>query len=382
MRDQLVIARHGGPLALLAADWARLVERDHPGAPFRSFPWLSTWWKTIAPQAEPHVLVAREGAEVVGLLPLYEERAALGGRRLRLMGDGLIGSDYLGVVARGDDEARLADAFAAHLAALDADELALDGVLDGDPLAGALAAHLPRVAAQPWLVCPRVATRGDFDDYLFALPDGAGAQWQRRRRWLARRPGHRIERLETPGAVERGLEILFALHHERWSVDGGSDAILGPRIERFHVEAGRALAELGWACVYVLSVDGGPRAALYGFRHGRRFAFYQAGHELEWRPRSVGTVLLGHVIGDCFAGGLEEFDFLRGDEPYKARWATSARVISRVHAVGGGLRPWLVGRGQAAWRALRAGARRALPPGAVAWVRARERAHRREGSGA
>ena len=36
-----------------------------------------------------------------------------------------------------------------------------------------------------------------------------------------------------------------------------------------------------------------------------------------------------------------EFDFLRGSEPYKFRWATGERRTVRVRAVGAGLRPWL-----------------------------------------
>jgi len=144
-----------------------------------------------------------------------------------------------------------------------------------------------------------------------------------------------------------------------------------PAVEAFHRESSRGLAGLGWARVYLLHADGAPRAALYGFRHGRRFAFYQAGHDPEWRARSVGTVLLGHVIRHCFAEGLEEFDFLHGNEPYKLAFANGARRTVRLTASSPGLRPWLRERGRTMNGAARTVAKRLLPEGMQDWLRRR-----------
>jgi CelD/BcsL family acetyltransferase involved in cellulose biosynthesis len=362
----LRIERHTGELSALAGDWRRLVDPAHPGAAFRSFAWISSWWKKASPGGEQHVLVARDGAEIVGLLPLYCE-PTLGGPQLRLMGDGAVGSDYLGVVARAADQARVAVACAHHLDG--AGELLLDGLAEDDPLLPPLAAG---ALIEPRYRCPFVRTADSFDAYLATLPDGTGAQWLRRRRWLEKRPGYRVDVLaapDEPDGIVRGIEILFELHRKRWALEGGSDAIYGPRTEAFHRTAARRLAAEGWAQVFVLSVEGAPRAALYGFRHGDRFAFYQSGHEPAWRPRSVGTVLLGEVIRRSFADGLREFDFLRGAEPYKFRWATGWRETVCLRVPGRGLRPWLAERGRGAWAELRRAGRRSLPAPAVEWLR-------------
>src|SRR5262249_15622333 len=101
--------------------------------------------------------------------------------------------------------------------------------------------------------------------------------------------------------------------------EAGPTAAPGPRGGGSHAGGAGAWASLGWPHLLVLHVEGAPRAALYGLCHGDRFAFYQSGHEPAWRPRSVGTVLLGHVLRHCHAAGLREFDFLRGSEPYKFR---------------------------------------------------------------
>jgi CelD/BcsL family acetyltransferase involved in cellulose biosynthesis len=364
----LSIAPHSGPLADLEAPWRALLDAAHPGAPFRSYPWLSSWWSLASPKGEAHILVARNDSEVVGILPLYAAPASFGGRRLRFFGDGIVGSDYLGVIARPADADRCARAFATHLLSRGA-ELELDDLDAGDPLVAAVA-EAEGAAIAPRYLCPFVTTRGDFDDYLEALPDGIGAQWHRRRKWLEKRAGHRIEVLATPDEIARGLDALFELHRRRWALEGGSDAIDGPTVEAFHRAAGRGMAEAGWARIYLLHVEGAPRAALYGFRHADRFAFYQAGHDPEWRPRSVGTVLLGEVIRRCFAEQLAEFDFLRGSEPYKLRWATGHRETVRLQQRGAGLGPWLDHEGRALYWRARHGLKRAFPTSALDWLRA------------
>jgi CelD/BcsL family acetyltransferase involved in cellulose biosynthesis len=369
------IAVHTGPFTALEGAWTALNDPRHPGAAFRSAAWLATWWNSGSANGEPHVLVARQAGEVVGILPLYAEPTALGGRRLRLMGDGIVGSDYLGVVARARDLVPLGRAFAEWLARAPVDELDLDGLSADDPLVAPLeAAYGRRAEVLPRYLCPHVRFGATFEAYFSALPDGIAAQWQRRRRWLEGRPGYRLDHLRTPAEIAVGMELLFDLHRRRWALDGGSDAIDGPRVESFHREAARRLASLGWAHLFVLHVEGAPRAALYGFRHGDRFAFYQSGHEPAWRPRSVGTVLLGHVLRLCHSEGLSEFDFLRGSEPYKFRWATGVRQTVRVRARAAGLRPWLNARGEAAIGELRRTVRRALPE--PVWELAR-RARRR-----
>jgi CelD/BcsL family acetyltransferase involved in cellulose biosynthesis len=243
--------------------------------------------------------------------------------------------------------------------------------LSADPLLTALAAALgpARATVEDRYRCPHVRRAGDFATYLAGLPDGTGAQWQRRRRWLEKRPGFAITELGAPDAVAAGLDALFALHHQRWSDAGGSEAIDSPAVEAFHRAAARRLAARGWARLYLLSVAGAVRAALYGFRHGDRFAFYQAGYDPDWRQRSVGTVLLGHVIERCFSEGVAEFDFLRGSESYKLKWANGWRHTVRLRAPGPSLRARLWQRGRAGARALYRGAKGALPAPALAWAR-------------
>lgn len=367
----IVIAPWRGDLTALASTWRELADASQPGAPFRSWAWLSSWWKTFSAGKELVVLVAHRQGRSVGLLPLFSTPSPLGGRRLAFLGEGIVGSDYLGLVCAAGAEAELADAFADYLERATFDELDLDGLLPANPLLIAVRGHLSpeQVTLTERYHCPHITLTGDFETYLKALPEGTGQQWKRRLRWLEKRPGFAIETLTTPDDIARGLKTMIALHHRRWAVEGGSDAIDSPDVERFHERAGRALAEAGWARLYLLNVEGETRAALYGFRHGDRFAFYQAGYDPDWRQRSVGTVLLGHVVQRCFAEGVAEYDFLRGTEPYKLKWANGERLTMRLRARDNSLRAKLHDTGRTLYWRLREASKRALPAETLAWAK-------------
>jgi CelD/BcsL family acetyltransferase involved in cellulose biosynthesis len=370
-RLPLEVTVHRGDPADLNDVWMTLADPLHPGAAFRSAAWLAPWWKSHSHGHAAHILIARRGTRPVALLPLYRE-----GRRYRLMGDGVVGSDYLGVIAHRENLDEASRILAFHLATLDADEVELDGLDADDPFINALgAAFGPRVAVEPRYLCPRIELRQSFSSYLHALPDGIGEQWHRRKKWLEKRAGYRLDVLRSPAEVAAGMESLLALHRRRWEIEGGSDGIT-PAVEEFHRDAARRLAALGWAVLFLLHAEGAPRAALYGFRHGDRFAFYQSGHEPEWRPRSVGTVLLGHTIRWAADQGCSEYDFLRGDEPYKLKWANGARRTVRVRVVGAGLGPWLRDWSRRSLGDLRNHVKRALPAETLEWLRRARRSWR------
>jgi CelD/BcsL family acetyltransferase involved in cellulose biosynthesis len=370
--EALTVALHSGGIDALAPAYELLGDERHPGAVFRSFAWQAVWCRHFGAGRALHALLVRDGDALIGLLPLYRAPTALG-PELRLVGDGVVGSDYLGPICRPGDEAKVAAACAAALAR--APRVDLRGLSDADPLARVLlsSARAEKSAGAP---CPFVRVDGSFERYLAARPLGTGAQLRRRRRWLSERPGYRFEAHADAGAVACALEPFFALHAARWALDErGSQAIDTPAVAAFHRDAARALAERGWARLYLLCVEGAPRAALYGFSCGGRLVYYQSGHDPQWRRRSVGSVLLGLVLERAFADGLREVDLLHGDEPYKRRWATDERRLCRVTSRGPGALPWLRERVRAAAVALRRAGRSALPPALLAaGYRARRRA--------
>jgi CelD/BcsL family acetyltransferase involved in cellulose biosynthesis len=71
----------------------------------------------------------------------------------------------------------------------------------------------------------------------------------------------------------------------------------------------------------------------------------------------------------CFAEGVAEYDFLRGSEPYKLKWANGARQTVRLRARDASLRARLHDTGRTLYWRLREASKRALPPETLEWAR-------------
>jgi len=122
---------------------------------------------------------------------------------------------------------------------------------------------------------------------------------------------------------------------------------------RFHLLAARRMAEAGMARIYRLVADGVNAGLQYDLVLGDRIFFYQSGI-VPGAGRSPGLTVLGQAIRSAATEGFREFDLLRGDEPYKDRFATGTRHDLRLLALRLTPRAALYG---GAWAAGKAGRR-------------------------
>jgi CelD/BcsL family acetyltransferase involved in cellulose biosynthesis len=120
----------------------------------------------------------------------------------------------------------------------------------------------------------------------------------------------------TPDALDRELDTLFALHAARRPE--GSRFL---RNAEFHREFAAIARDRGWLRLWFLEVDGRAVASSLGFRYAGVEFDYQGGRDPSWNGSSVGLVLLAHSIRCALEDGVREYRFLRGDEPYKYRFA-------------------------------------------------------------
>ena len=363
-------------LAGMRAEWDALLDASNAGL-FNAWEWLYPWCRRIATDRRPLVLTARDrtGA-LVGLLPLSVEYRSVGGlpvRRLSFLGETHVGSDYLDVVAKRGQEREVARHFARMLHALrdEWDVLDLTDLREGSPPVDILREVFSdsdvRVAER--YVCPydTLDPNESFDAFLKRT--GRRDNFLRRRKWLEKQEGYRIEKTEAPGELAGPLTDFFRLHSARWASDGGSQGIKGPGVEAFHRDATQLLAERGLLRMYTMKVGGRAVASVYGMVHRDSFIYFQSGYDPEWRNRSVGLVLVGETFRDAMASGLKEYDFLRGTETYKSDWVTKQRhtVSVRVHA-GTWAGRWFT-RSEELAREVRNGAKAVMPDTLVEKVR-------------
>jgi CelD/BcsL family acetyltransferase involved in cellulose biosynthesis len=381
--DRLVVERVTAiaDLERLTGAWDDLLDETSVGAQFRSAAWLLAWWHHFSEGKLLHVYTVWRGASLVGLLPTYRVQTPLGGWQIRLLGDSIVDSDYLGMVANREHATEVARSLA-HTLVCAEDDLEFDGLEAGDVMLGALeraaaevGASLSRTALAP---CPFVSIHdaGEYGAWLAARPNRVGPRLAASQRWLAKQPAGHIEVLSREEDVLAAADAFWRLHHARWAAQGGSDAVYDTETAAFHTTSLRALARRGWARLYLVYVDGQPRAGLYGFELGGRFSYYQGGFDPSLRQRSLGMVALHAALQDAFERRFVEFDFLRGDETYKRLYSRTSRELVRINVASGT-------RGRASFTAYRtrAAARRVLrgvvPPNVVQWVRRLQRTRRR-----
>ena len=282
------------------------------GNVFATFEWNALWWRHFGADRELRVLVcARPGSGAAAIVPLYVWRRRPV-RILRLLGHGP--GDELGPVCAPAERSLAADAVRGAPARLGADVLlaeCLHGDADWPALLGG---RVVKREASPALALPP----GSWEDFLRTRSANFREQVRRRERRLAREHELHFRLAHDPDRLDDDLSTLFALHRARW---GAQRTAFGPDTHAFHRAFARAALARGWLRLWLLELDGVPRAAWYGLRFGNAEAYYQSGRDPAWDRHSVGFVLLVHSIRAALEDGMREYRFLRGGEEYKARFA-------------------------------------------------------------
>lgn len=293
---------------------------------FATWEWNETWWRHFAGDGEPTFLECRDPGDSApfAILPLYETR--LGPVRvLRLIGHGP--GDVLGPICAPSDDARAGRALREALRRAGGPSLLLAERLPGGPSADVVAGEILNREANPTL---EIQGRS-WEEYIKTR--------SRNLREKLRRSGRKIQQSHAVTyrlcndrmRLDLDFKDLMRLHRAQW----GSSNFAKERVVAFHHELISALSDRGWVRLWIMEVDGEQAAAWYGFRFQGIEFFYQSGRDPRFDSHSVGFLMLVHTMKAAFEDGLDRYAFLRGDEPYKGRFATADAGLE-THALGRG----------------------------------------------
>lgn len=371
-------------LRQVAESWNSLAA----GVPFRSWEWLTSWWKHYGTTAsrELYTLVVHTNDAVVGIVPWYAERTFSQGRILRFLGDGEVCSDYPGLLVEPDHADAVAMAVAQWLTdaadgirepslaraswasspdasgATAADRwnlLLLEAVPEADSgvarLVHELAKHGNTVHRRPGPNCWKITLPQSWDEYLATMSKSHRKQTRRveRRAWESG-----LATLHTATNSEEldlGLNVLVDLHARRRQSLGESGCFASPRFAGFLREVAERLFASGRLQLCWVEWNHRPIAAEFQLLGDAVTYAYQAGIDPEAMSDEPGRMIQIATIRAAIERGDREFDFLRGDEPYKAHWraepgATSEiRVVPRQAVAQLGHRVWIVGQALKGW---------------------------------
>jgi CelD/BcsL family acetyltransferase involved in cellulose biosynthesis len=335
-RPSVELLRRPEQFLALRSEWTELLRESAADNLFLTWEWLHTWWAHLGRSRQLALVTIRSGDRLLAIAPLAQQAwrpAALQFMpQLELLGSGDVGSDYLDVIVRRGAEATVMSVISEELGRRGA-VLHLPQLANGHSMAGRLASRLQHKGWQLRIsrtdVCPYIPLVGHtFESYLSTLGSSHRYNFRRRLRQLQR--GFRTEfaRVATETERREALALLVALHNDRWRPRGGSTAFYAPELLAFHDELTRRMLECGWLRMFVLSLDGTPVSALYGFSYHGKFYFYQCGFDPAYARYSVGLVTMGLSIAAAIDDGAAEFDLLHGDERYKFLWARAAHPLT------------------------------------------------------
>ncbi|MBZ0158498.1 MAG: GNAT family N-acetyltransferase [Alphaproteobacteria bacterium] len=316
-------------LEALGREWSLLWERCPSATPFQSPEWLLPWWRHFGNDGLMTLAIRRRG-RLAGIAPLFLFRHPEHGfRQVSLLGSGI--TDYLDFLLEPEAEEEGTRAVFEHLLSQksrwdvgDFQELRGASPLLSSPGIPGLLMQKTAMEACPVLTLP---------DTRAAFRAGLSARLRKELRYTRNsieRAGGAYTETATGTTRQEFLEILFRLHRAAWEERGEGGVLAGPGIQAFHREVSAGFLERGWLRLSVLYIGGSVSAALYSFAARERLYCYLSGFDPRASLYSPGKFILWHAIEDALAGGIREFDFLRGREEYKYTWGARNRTNYRL----------------------------------------------------
>jgi CelD/BcsL family acetyltransferase involved in cellulose biosynthesis len=297
-----------------AAQWDQLVDASPLPSPF-----LRSWWLTGAGGPGRQFLLIVDGAHLLGGLAVENRHPMLS---VRMMGDGSLCPDHLDLLAAPGHEAAVVSLLRDWLCRPGGRLLDLKGIRAGSRLIEALPGH---ARCEATAVAPFTPLPDSPEAYRATLP----SQFRRNLRASANRLAAEGVTHQTfrGQAVPARLGVLRDLHQSQW----GNRSRFLPIFDRFAAGfAGGCAADE--VAVHELRNDSLVVATVTAFEVAGRVSLYQSARLTDRRWRDATTVLLAAILDDACARGFAEVDFLRGDEPYKGRFAPNHREMVRLVA--------------------------------------------------
>jgi len=313
-------------LEALSADWDRLWRADPQAELFQSFAWARAWWQAYRNRFTLCVLCVSDGKRVIGIVPLVRQ------------GDTIVflsqrQSDYCDILC---EENRTEEVLAICFEKL----FQLPGwkncLLRNLKPEGQLLRHwraLPpkirrRLQVFPGEDCKTIL----LDKDRSILPSLIQKDHTRRRLNKLRKAGSLTFRhIENRAEAQQQLDYFFQHHVRRHALTGKRSFAESPELRQFLRTLVEELDLTNTLRFGVLELDGRPLAWHLSFQVNGKLAFYQQTFDVEAWDYAPGEVLVHQLLVYAQNHIEREFDFTRGDEPFKARFTTHIRKTYSMH---------------------------------------------------
>jgi len=331
-------------LATYREEWNLLVKCSASQVPFLTFEYLQAWWETRGggewPDESKLVLVAAfQDQTLVGAAPLFLTNNSPGQPVMKFIGAVEV-SDYLDFIAHSQDLPTFITGLLDFLASDPGiplwESLELDNLLEDTPTLSILETEAEE---RGWTVnkahlqpAPYAQLTEDFESYLAGLDK---KQRHEIRRKIRRIEGELNDVQLTFTTNAEDLEADIDAFIEMMAQDPNKKIFLKDKMRQHLHRTAQVAFDHHWLQLSFLTLDGKKAAAHMSFIYDNRIWLYNSGWEWAYRDFSPGWVQLAYLIRWATENGIEVFDFMRGDEPYKYKFGGVDRHVWQVRLTPG-----------------------------------------------
>jgi len=312
--------------------WNRLLEESGSNNIFLTYEWVSTWWGIFRDKKKLLVLLLYDGDDLIGIVPLFRTRSFF--RKIAIIGSDL--ADYQDFIILRKRQECMAAIF----------QFLYEQMTQWDMLE---LAHVPETSPnhefflyestnpvncfryEKQNVAPFLPINdSSWDEYFGGLKNHFRRNLRRRVRQLEE-IGYRVQQCEADDEIEKSLAALFEFKVKQFKRKNSVNFLQCQRVKQFYMEIAKELCHKGWLNCTYLEIGDAIAAAQLSFIYDNKCYAYLTAFDHDHYPNyAVGRVLHLHLLKQCFADHLQEFDFLLGGEQYKFDWTTFMRNLYRL----------------------------------------------------
>lgn len=309
----------------IGEEWETVLSDSPVNSLFLTPQWQEVWWETFGDGRSMVGFYLTEAEEVTAIAPL-----ARVGDTLSLVGNQDT-VDYNDFLVKPGHELALYDAVLGCMDELQCHTLTLASLTEGSPTL----AHLPDLARERGFsveveredVASGIALPATWEDYLALLSRKDRHELRRKFRRLEGQTDWQWYSLTGQEQVAERLGDFIELMRmskrdkDRW---------MTPEREEFFYRITHRMSQDGRLRLFFMEMNGRPVATSMCFDYDSSRLLYNSGYNPEHSYYSVGLLLDALCLREAIEQDMDYFDFLRGDEPYKAHLGGKQHVLYQM----------------------------------------------------
>ena len=309
--------------------------------PFFRFAWMGSWIKHLGKSCQLAVLVAvDDDGKWIGVVPLCVDHSHSMTKRLRYISSGVACADYMRPISSPEHETGFLSVVADWLLNNvgpngpfgKIESIELEGITLSDPETSSFVDMLSFSDFSSHTMEIEGCWKAELPSDWAEFEAHCSKSMRRKTRKATQRLGSdQTEVLSTKDTPFEELWPTFVqLHQLRRQMLGQAGCFADPDFHSFLHDAVKDLVQSGHAEIVQILNEGMPLASMLLLNDGETVYMYQSGSCNQRAALEPGYQMVACAIMRSIDQGFKSFDFLRGDEPYKARWNTTRVPLSRV----------------------------------------------------